>query len=76
MNVKAVTPVTECDDELAIHDIGALRAGTLHRAGLERLAHHLSRCEACRILIAALVADSQRAEWTGKHDALSRRGRK
>lgn len=62
------TPVA-CLDPMAVHDVAALQQGTLSPAGIHRLAHHLAQCESCRILVAALVDDAQRAEWTGKHDA-------
>lgn len=58
-----------CGDELAIHDAAALREGNLSREGIRRLADHLTRCESCRILIAAIVDDSLRAESTGNHSA-------
>jgi hypothetical protein len=57
-----------CTDVTAVHDAAALREGTLSQAGIHRLAHHLPQCESCRILVAGLVDDAQRAESTGKHE--------
>jgi hypothetical protein len=68
----ASSSAVACTDAIAVHDAAALREGTLSPAGIHRLAHHLSQCESCRILIAFLVDDAQRAEWTGKHDAATR----
>ena len=69
---KRDSAAVACLDPVAVHDLAALQEGTLSPAGIHRLAHHLAQCESCRILVAALVDDAQRAEWTGKHDATSR----
>jgi hypothetical protein len=65
---QASTSVT-CRYDGAVHDIAALREGTLSSDGIRRLAHHLPRCESCRFLVAGLVSDAQRAECTGQHEA-------
>lgn len=67
----AIAPVA-CTDPVAVHDVAALGEGTLSPTGIHRLAHHLAQCESCRVLVAAVVDDAQRAEWTGKHQELSR----
>jgi len=67
---REIMPVA-CTDAIAVHDVAALEEGTLSRTGIHRLAHHLPQCESCRILVAALVDDAQRAEWTGKHEGRS-----
>lgn len=68
---REIAPVA-CTDAIAVHDAAALQEGTLSPTGIHRLARHLAQCESCRILVAALVDDAQRAEWTGKHEATSR----
>lgn len=70
-NVEHATTSATCTDVTAVHDAAALREGTLSPGGIQRLAHHLPQCESCRILVAGLVDDAQRAEWTGKHEPRS-----
>ena len=68
-NTAEASTSAACRVDSAIHDIAALREGTLSPEGIRRLAHHLPRCESCRILIAGLVSDAHQVECTGQHDA-------
>jgi hypothetical protein len=63
---RAIRTVS-CDDPFAIHDAAALREGNLSPDGIRRLANHVVQCDSCKILIAALVVEAQRAESTGNH---------
>ena len=68
---REISPVA-CTDPMAVHDVAALEEGTLSPTGIHRLEHHLAQCESCSILVAALVDEAQRAEWTETHEAGSR----
>jgi hypothetical protein len=59
-------PVCEtCASLSAVHDLAALSEGNLSCSGKRRLARHLSRCQACTVVLASLVKDADAQRLTG-----------
>ncbi len=51
-----------CDDDSVSLDFAQLEEGLLCRAGVYRLSNHLSTCDACKQLFAAMVCTERRAK--------------
>ena len=64
-----------CDDLYAPRDLAALQEGHLSPDGIQRFARHVARCKTCKILVATIVAEVNRAESTGMHAVMPERDR-